>query len=157
MFILAVNQRRLNILFNCSIRDDVGDSLKIKFIKQFNSPIKGLVKRLFLSLDDFLNMLFPGADFGKYVAHRVGEHVHEFVEERFVETERTTVAHRATQDAAQDVTAPVVARLNAIGNRKAQRADVVGDDAEGDVELNLLRLRRGHVLRGERTRHACGG
>ena len=102
----------------------------------FNPSIQRLVKRLFLGADDFLHLLFPGADFGEDVAHRVGEHVHEFVEERFVEAERAAVAHGAAQDAAQNVVAVVVAGLDAVGNRKAQRADVVGNDAEGDVNLS---------------------
>ena len=83
-----------------------------------------------------------GADFGEDVAHRVGEHVHEFVEERFVEAERAAVAHGAAQDAAQDVVAVVVAGLDAVGDGEAQRADVVGDDAEGDVGLLLFGVGR---------------
>jgi hypothetical protein len=55
-----------------------------------------------------------------------------------VEAERASVAHGAAQDAAQNVVAVVVAGLDAVGNRKRKRADVVGDDAEGDVELDLL-------------------
>ena len=59
-----------------------------------------------------------------------------------METERAAITHGAAQDAAQDVVAVGVAGLNAIGNREAQRADVVGDDAEGDVDLLLFGDRR---------------
>ena len=79
---------------------------------------------------------------GKDVAHRSREHVDQLVEERLVETERAAIAHRAAQDAAQDVVAVVVAGLDAVGDGEAQRADVVGDDAEGDVDLFLLARRR---------------
>ena len=82
-------------------------------------------------------MILLGADFREHLAHRVGEHVHQLVEERFVEAERATVAHRAAQDAAQDVVAVVVAGLDAVGDGEAERADVVGDDAEGDVGGDL--------------------
>ena len=55
-----------------------------------------------------------------------------------MKAERAAVAHGAAQDAAQDVVAVVVARLDAVGDREAQGADVVGDDAEGDVDFLLL-------------------
>ena len=35
----------------------------------------------------------------------------------------------------------LVARLNAVGDREAERADVIGDDTEGDVDLLLLARR----------------
>ena len=95
--------------------------------------IQRLVKRLLLGADNFLHLLFLGADFGEDVAHRVGEHVHEFVEERFVEAERAAIAHRAAQDAAKDIIPVVVARLDTVGDGKAQRADVIGNHAEGNV------------------------
>ena len=101
--------------------------------KDFNPPIQRLVKRLFLALDGFLHLLLPGADFGEDIAHRVGQHVHEFVEERFAEAERAAIADGAAQDAAENVVAVVVAGLDAVGNRERQRADVVGNDAERDV------------------------
>ena len=44
----------------------------------------------------------------------------------------------AAQDAAEDVVAVVVAGLDAVGNRKRERADVVGDDTEGDVHRLLI-------------------
>src|SRR5471030_825793 len=110
-------------------------------MKVFYSAIQSFIKRLFFGADGFLHLLLARADFGEDVAHRVSEHVHEFVEERFVEAERAAVTHRATQDAAQNVVAVGVAGLDAVGNRKTQRADVVGDDAEGNVERDLFRAR----------------
>ena len=62
----------------------------------------------------------------------------ELVEERLVKAERAAVAHGAAEDAAQDVVAVGVAGLDAVGDGEAERADVVGDDAEGDVDLLLL-------------------
>ena len=49
-----------------------------------------------------------------------------------------SVPYRATQDAAQDVIAVAVARLDAVGNGETQRPNVVGDDPEGHVHLLLL-------------------
>ena len=80
------------------------------------------------------------ADLGKTVAHRASNDIDELEEKRFVKTERATVANGAAQDAAQDIAAAFVARLNAVGNREAQRADVIGDDAKRDVDLFLVVL-----------------
>ena len=66
----------------------------------------------------------------------------EFVEERLVKAERAAVADGAAQDAAQDVVAVGVAGLDAVGDGEAERADVVGDDAEGDVDFFLFECRR---------------
>ena len=87
-----------------------------------------------------MRLLF--AQLGEDIAHRLGEDVHQFVEERFVKAERAAVADGAAQDAAQDVVAVLVARLDAVGDREAQGADVIGDDAEGDVDFFLLGRRR---------------
>ena len=87
-------------------------------VKKLNPFIQRLIKRLLLALDGFLRLLLAGADFGKHITHRVGEHIHEFVEERFVEAECAPVTHRAAQDAAQNVVAVVVAGLDAVGNRE---------------------------------------
>src|SRR5260221_1494416 len=106
-------------------------------LKDFNSFIQRLIKRFFLGADDVLDMLFPSPDFGEDVAHGVGEDVHEFVEEWFMEAEGAAVADSATQDAAQNIVAVSVARLNTVGDRKAQRSDMVGDDAESDVGLKV--------------------
>ena len=113
-------------------------------MKQLDAPIQRLIKRLLLPLQHFLHVLLLRADFGEDVAHRAGEDVDELVEERLVETERAAVAHGAAQDAAQDVVAVGVAGLDAVGDGEAQRADVIGDDAEGDVDFLLLG-RRGMI------------
>ena len=78
-------------------------------------------------------MFLLGTDFWEDITHCVSKHVHEFVKKRFVKTEGASVADSAAQDAAQDVFAVGVARLDAVGNGKAQRPDVIRDDAEGDV------------------------
>ena len=51
--------------------------------------------------------------------------------------ERAPVAHGAPQDAAQNVVAIGVPRLDAVGNRETQRADVVADDSKGGVGFFL--------------------
>ena len=107
--------------------------------KLFDPPVQRLIERLLLSLEHVLDVLLLCANFGKDIAHRSGKNGDELVEERLVEAERAAVANGAAQDAAQDVVAVGVAGLDAVGNGEAQRADVVGDDAEGDVR-RLLRV-----------------
>ena len=66
------------------------------------------------------------------------EHVHEF-DRRTVRGNRACGrSDGAAQDAAQDVVAVGVAGMDAVGDGEAQRADMVGDDAEGDIDLFLL-------------------
>ena len=74
---------------------------------------------------------------GENVTHRVGEHIDELVKKRLVKPERAPVTHGAAQDAAQDVVAIGVPRLDAVGDREAQRADVVADDPKGGVDFFL--------------------
>ena len=111
-------------------------------MEYLNSPIQRLIKRLLLALDDLLDVVLLGAEFGEDVAHRLGQDGDELVEERLVEAEGAAVADGAAEDAAQDVVAVGVAGLDAVGDGEAQRADVVGDDAEGDVDLLLLGVGR---------------
>ena len=112
--------------------------LSYLFFKKFNSAIQSFIKRLFLGADGFLHLLLAGADFGEDVAHGVGEDVHQLVEKWLPEAQCAAVAHGAAQDAAQNVVAVVVAGLNAVGNCKAQRADVVGNDPERNIQRNLI-------------------
>ena len=68
----------------------------------------------------------------------LGEDIDELVEEGFFELERAAILHGAAEDSSQRIVAIRIPRLNSIRNRERQRAQVVGDDAEGDVDLFLL-------------------
>ena len=65
-----------------------------------------------------------------------------------MKTEGPPVANGAAQDPAQDVVAVVVTRQDAVGNREGKSADVIRDDAKGDVDLNLFRGRAIRERRG---------
>src|SRR5207245_1878999 len=65
--------------------------------------------------------------------------IHQFEEERLVETEIATVPDGASQDSAQDVAAAFVRRSDTVGNREAQTPDVIGDYAEGNITGILQR------------------
>ncbi len=83
-------------------------------------------------------MFLLRTEFGEDFAHGAGEDIDEFVEEGFVQAERAAVADGAAQDAAKDIIAVGVAGLDAIGDGEREGADVVGDDAEGDIGFFLL-------------------
>lgn len=70
------------------------------------------------------------------VSHDVGHHVNELEEERAFDTQLSTTAHGPTQQPANDVVAPFVARQDAITNRKRNRPKVIRDDFE--VHISLL-------------------
>jgi hypothetical protein len=70
---------------------------------------------------------------GKNIAHRPGKICHQLMKERLPTTERPAVANRAPEDAPQDIVAVGVARLDAIGDRKAESTNVIGDDTKGHV------------------------
>ncbi len=55
-------------------------------------------------------------------------------EEGIFEAEDTTGTDGAAQDAAQNVAAAFVGWNDAIGNREGKAADMVGNDAEGDID-----------------------
>ena len=102
--------------------------------------VERAVEGLFLDADDVGDHRTAGADLREDVAHRVGEHADELVEEAVLQAERAAVADRAAQDAAEDVVTVGVAGLDAVCDGERKRADVVGDDAEGHVVLLLLRV-----------------
>ena len=118
------------------------------FLEEFHAPVEGSVEGFFFDADDVFDVGLAGADFGEDVAHRLGEDADEFVEEGFVEAECAPVADGAAEDAAEDVVAVGVAGLDAVGDGEGEGADVVGDDAEGDVHA-LLSGVRGGAGRGE--------
>ena len=80
---------------------------------------------------------FLGADLGECVSHDRSEDRGELVKEGGREAERSAVADGTAQDAAEHVVALSVARLDPVGDGEAEGAQMIGDDAEGDVILLL--------------------
>ena len=118
-----------------------GDALPLGclLLEEGESLVEGLVEGLLLPLERFGDERLPGAHFGKGITHDGGEHRGEFVKERRGEAECASVADGASQDAAQHVVAFGIAGLDAVGDGEAEGAQVVGDDAEGDIILFLIR------------------
>ena len=115
-----------------------GTQLATSSLKQLHAAIQGFVEGLLLHADDFLDVLLFLANLRKNIAHRLRQHSDQLVEERIVKAQRAAVSHGAAQNPAQHIIPVGVARQNAVGNGKAQRADMIGDDAKGDVDLLLF-------------------
>src|SRR5205807_3664292 len=107
-------------------------------LKQLDSLVESLVETLFLAAQRFLDLGHLPAQFGKDISHRANEHVTQIEKKRFVESECSAITNSTTQDPAQDVAAAFVTRLNSVGDREAQRPDVICDNAEGDIDLFLF-------------------
>ena len=107
------------------------------FVEEVDAAVEGFVERLLLGTDGFLDDFAALFQLGENVSHRVRQHIDELVKKRLVKPERAPVAHGAAQDAAQNVVAIGVPRLDAVGNRETQRADVVADDSKGGVGFFL--------------------
>ena len=103
------------------------------FVEELNAPIQRPIKRLLLDTNRLLHLLLAHADFRENLAHCLREHVRELMKERLVKAKRAAVTHGAAQDATKDISPSFVGRLNPVGDREAQSADVVGDDAEGYI------------------------
>jgi hypothetical protein len=78
-------------------------------------------------------------EFRECVRKVLDDHRHEPREESFRGIEQLlSVTHGTAQNAAQHVPAPIRGRLCAIGDRKGQRADVVGHHAVRHVHQSLI-------------------
>ena len=112
-------------------------------LEKRDAAVECAVEILLLALDDAGDLHLLLDEFGKHAAHPPDQPGNELVKERRVEPERPSVAHRTAQDAAQDVMAFRVAGHDAVGDGEAERAQVVGDNAEGHVDALLLGVARG--------------
>ncbi len=95
-------------------------------------------------------MRLPCPNFREDAAHRLCQYIHELIEKGLLESQRAPVFHGTAQYAAQHIVAVAVSWLYPIGNREAQRADMVGNHAEGHVYFFLLSVPAGACL-GQRA------
>ncbi len=102
-------------------------------VEDFGAASEGDEEALLFGADDLFDRRPLLFQLREYVTHRARQHLDHFVHDRLVAAERARIAHRAAQDAAQHVTASLVARHRAVGEREGERAAVVGNHAHGDV------------------------
>src|SRR5206468_13100318 len=109
-------------------------------LEEFDASVERLVKCFLFAANGFLDCFLFRADFGEDIAHRLCDHNDKLEEKRFVKTKRAAVTNGATKNTTQNVSAAFVRRNDSIRNRKRERADVIGDHAEGDVDFLLLAI-----------------
>ena len=74
-------------------------------------------------------VLSPRREFGELRAHHVEHLLHHRHERRLATAQEPRMAHGATQDPAQHVPAPLVAREDAVGEQEAHGARMIGEHA----------------------------
>ena len=115
-------------------------------VEQLDAGVERLLKRLLFPPQHILDVLLLFPNLGKNIAHRSSKNIHELVEERRAESQGASVANRSAQNPAEHVVAVGVPRLDAICDRKAKRADMIGNNAESHIG-GLLRV-ESRELRG---------
>ena len=110
--------------------------------EDLHAAVDGLGKILLLGADDLGDIALLLAQI--LVLALIDRHdgVDDLIEERAIHAEELAVTRRAAQQAAQDVAAALVARQHAVADHEARGADVVGDDAQGDVARVALAVVR---------------
>ena len=93
--------------------------------------VEGGGETLLLGLDDALDQADVLEQARVGVAHDVVHRVDEAAQERVLDAEQAAVEHGAAQQAAQHVSAALVAGEHAVGDEEVHGAGVVGDDAQG--------------------------
>ena len=116
-------------------------------IEELQTAVQGFIEAGFLAQQHFLDGSLAAYQFGEDAAHLAGQRVHQLREEGLFEPQGAAIAHGAAQNAAQHIVAAVVAGQNTVGNGEAQRADVVGNHAEGHTLTQRFLLLRGGILR----------
>ena len=96
-------------------------------------------ERRFLLLDHLLDQSLLRFQFGELSAHLPDQSGDQFAERRLGEPKvGVAVTHGAAQDAANDISGLDVRRQLAVGNRKGDGTQVVGDHAHGHVGFQVL-------------------
>ena len=109
-----------------------------KLIKYLHAGVDGLGKIFLLSPDDAGNVLLLVAKLGVLAFVLVYDHVDDLIEERLVHAEELSVTRGAAEQTAEDIAPALVGGKDAVADHKGRAADVVGDDAQGNVHLMAL-------------------
>src|SRR4051794_7285994 len=115
------------------------------------SGIKCFIKTFLFGSNRFFNEFLVISKLWKDVTHCIDQDIHEFIEERLVKSNGSTITHSATKDSPKNVVTLLVTRHDPVRDGETECPDVVGDDTEGHVDLLLFRLTRGTWFRQSRS------
>jgi hypothetical protein len=102
------------------------------------AAVEGAAEGFLLGADHAADDVLLGFELGEDGAEGGDDGGDELLEEAGVEAELLAVEDAAAEDAADDVVAALVGGEDAVGDRAAHAAGVVGEDAEGDVGVFLF-------------------
>ena len=111
--------------------------LRQRILQQHEPLVQGVGEARLLGLDDLFDAFRVGPHLAVGVSQHRGHRLYQPEQERLLEAQEPPVAGRPPEQPAQHVAAAVVARQHAVGNEKAHRPSVVGDDAKRDVRLGI--------------------
>ena len=107
-------------------------------VQQVDTRGQRTQERSLLLLDHLFDQRLLGLQFGELLPHLLHQSGNELADRRLRKAEvGIAVTHGAAQDAADDVTGLDVRRQLAVGDRKGDGAQVVGDDAHRHVALGV--------------------
>ena len=115
-------------------------------IEELQASVQRFVEAGFLTQQHLFDGALAAHQLGEHATHLAGQRIHQLAQEGFFQPQGAAIAHSAAQDAAQHIVAAVVAGQNTIRNGEAQRADVVGNHAEGHALAQRFLLLGGGVL-----------
>ena len=104
------------------------------FLEQRHAALERLREALLLGGEDVVDLAAMLDELGVRVAHLLDHGVGQSGEKRRLHADAQPVLHRAADDPAQDIAAPLVRRRDAVGDEERHPAAVVGEHA--------MRLRR---------------
>ena len=109
-------------------------------IQDVHAGINGAGKICFLGTDDLLDVGIVLPQLGVGGLAGLDDRFHQLHQERAGNTQHPTMTCGAAQQAAQHIAAALVGRQDAVRHHKGAAADVIGDDADGDVILGIFAI-----------------
>ena len=107
-------------------------------VQDVHAGINGAGKVCLLGADDLLDISIMLAQLGVCGLAGLDDSLHQLHQERVSDAQHTAMAGSTAQQAAQHIAAALVGGQDAVGHHEGAAADVVGDDADGDISLGVF-------------------
>jgi hypothetical protein len=105
-----------------------GGQTHCRLVQQGQTPAQGAAEAFLLLAQGFDDQRARADQFGIGRAHLLDQGGRETVHQGVLRAQQMGVAHGPAHDPAQHIAAPLVGRRNPVGDQKAARAQMVGDD-----------------------------